>query len=188
MLLERANKKRSHCLRNTTIANKGFDTRILGRTMVHAWEPAFTVIKSAECPAISCTGSHAHLFCSLYARPLQKNRMFYWKSSVSYMWLWDRMCHHWYWAVHFFINEEFMLSLCSFNRKSHVFFVQIHCELFLAKTKWKTPSTALTSQKTVSWRWVLVLTHILSSMCCSMWNTPTLLHVCTSSDSLPTHK
>lgn len=52
-------------------------------------------------------------------------------------------------------------SLFSFNRKFHGIFVQTHCVPFMAKTRWKMLSTVQTFLKTVSWRWVLSLTHTL---------------------------
>lgn len=63
-------------------------------------------------------------------------------------------------------NEHVIIQMFPSDRKLHGTFVQPRCAPCTAKTKWKTPSTAQTSPKTVFWRWV-AHAHVVHSI---HWN------------------
>lgn len=129
--------------------------------------------KSAECSATSSTRSHVQLLSKLCLTNITVQDVQFHKSTVSsaqelkvcHIIVCDAELNANKMSRACFISEGFTVSMFSFNRKFHGIFVQTHCVLFMAKTKWKTLCTAQTSLKTVSWRWVLSLTHTFYPLC-----------------------
>lgn len=80
--------------------------------------------------------------------------------------------------------KEFTTQMFPPIRKLHDIFVQPHCVLSTAKTKWKTQSTAQTSLRMVFWRWVAFQwhTHAHTYTVYVLKSAPTLFHLCRASD------